>query len=267
MFQNPLLIKELRSLIRGKKSFITLTMYVSLLASIILLVYRSKAHHTGYFSGRDLFYVLAFAQLIAVCLISPALTAPSMTLEKEKQTLNMLLITLLSPFQIISGKMISTLSFVFILLILSLPFSSISFILGGISPGEVLLTYGILINVMLTYGIIGYLCSIFFKQTRTSTSVTFIVIAALSLGSMLFAVLLDELNITNQKIATGILFPFTPIAALISVLEPNTFSNAIRRVWIISIPMWVMHLIYSAILFLGCSLIAFKKFKCINRET
>lgn len=273
MFQNPLLIKELRCRLRGTKSFILLTIYVAILAILLGIVYKyqinriySPIHMSSV--GKGLFYSLATVQLAAIGLIGSVLTASSITVEKEKQTLEMLLITLLSPFQIVFGKLFSVLLFIFILLLLSLPLASMSFMLGGISPPEVLLSYSLLIESMLLYGLVGYLCSAYFKQTRTAASIALGITLGLSIGPLLIFFLFEILRMrSSEDIIVALFFPFSSVAGLISVSDTGVFSSEVRHIWGTEIPLWILHFIYSSILLAVGGILSFKKFNWIKRSS
>ena len=66
--------------------------------------------------------------------ITPGLTAGAISTEREKQTLSILLTTSQSSFQIISGKLLSSIAFLLLLIVAGLPIYSLVFLFGGISP-------------------------------------------------------------------------------------------------------------------------------------
>ncbi|RMH72857.1 MAG: hypothetical protein D6675_03680 [Gemmatimonadetes bacterium] len=255
LWHNPLFVKEVRSRIRGRGAFIILTVYGALLAALIAFIYYEdvlRSHAWGTItSGRDLFYGLFAIQLTAVCVISPSLTAPSMTLEKEKQTLEMLLMTHLTAAHIMSGKLLSTLLFGFLLLILSLPFASIAFILGGVAPQEVIAAYGLMYIEMIVYGYIGYLCSLFFNQTKTATSVSFLIVLVLSLGTLVLGVMLEEFDLLSKAAVVSFIFPITPVTTAVSLHDPNVFSSDLKAVWGPHVSLWMVHLGYSVVVLLS----------------
>ena len=92
---------------------------------------------TSYFRPSEsfiLFALLAFIQLGLVLFITPGLTAGAISSEREKQTLPILLTTSQSSFQIISGKLLSSIAFLLLLIVAGLPVYSLVFLFGGISP-------------------------------------------------------------------------------------------------------------------------------------
>ena len=99
------------------------------------------SHQAASATGRTLFQVLFSFQAGLVALITPALTSGAVTIEREQQTYQMLATCGLKPRHVIWGKLTAAVAFVALLLTSSLPLVSLSFLLGGVSPGEVFGTY------------------------------------------------------------------------------------------------------------------------------
>ncbi|HEY3415742.1 MAG TPA: ABC transporter permease, partial [Armatimonadota bacterium] len=66
--------------------------------------------------------------------ITPAVSAGTITGEREQETLEPLLLTRLSTVNIVLGKLISSQSIVIVLMLCSLPFQVAAVMLGGVSP-------------------------------------------------------------------------------------------------------------------------------------
>ena len=72
--------------------------------------------------------VLSVLQLALIVFITPGLTAGVISSERERQTLNMLLTTTQSSTSIIIGKLVSSVAYLLLLMIASLPLYSIVFL-------------------------------------------------------------------------------------------------------------------------------------------
>src|SRR5208283_3574479 len=81
------------------------------------------------------------AQLGAVLLLTPALTAGAIAEEKERRSLEFLLITDLSNREIILGKTLGRLANMALLLVTGLPVLGFIQLLGGVDPDLVLLSF------------------------------------------------------------------------------------------------------------------------------
>ncbi len=83
----------------------------------------------------SIFLVMQFLLIVA---LTPALTAGSLTEEKEKQTMPFLLASSLRNHEIVLGKLASRLVSVLLIVIAGLPVFSLLQLLGGIDPGWLL---------------------------------------------------------------------------------------------------------------------------------
>ena len=105
---NPIIVKELRSRMRGARAFAVLTGTLLLLATVSYALYRIVLAATRYSSsplspqiGQSLFAGLAFLELMMVCFVTPAVTAGAISSEQEKLTYEMLLATPMRPASIL----------------------------------------------------------------------------------------------------------------------------------------------------------------------
>ena len=135
-----ILVKELRSRMRGRRAFVVLTLYLGLLALIAWAVYavvgpeaRRSALGMGGLEvanasaliGQMIFTALSVFQIILVCFIAPAFTAGQVSLEREKQTLDLLISTPLRPSAIVVGKLLAALAFVMLMIVAAVPISAL----------------------------------------------------------------------------------------------------------------------------------------------
>ena len=88
-----------------------------------------------YTSFMQMYELLASLEFIMLLFIVPALTAASISGERERQTLDLMLTTLLTPAQIVSGKLLSALSVMVLLVVSSFPPISMVLVFGGITCG------------------------------------------------------------------------------------------------------------------------------------
>lgn len=154
---NPILRNEMRTDSRRFRFYLLLMLYVALLGVPVLLFYRAISDeyriNASNFSGMYIF--LACMQAIILMFIVPALTANAITSEREKQTLDILLTTKMSPRSIIWGKLLAAVSKVILLIICTMPVYAIVLFLGGIRMSHII---GINLYLMLTTIFVGALC-------------------------------------------------------------------------------------------------------------
>ena len=112
-WNNPVLVKEFRTRMRGARAYWVLLTYVLLLTLVVGATYltwytdnsaggvsRQAASNTG----RTLFQILFSLQAGLVALITPAITAGAITIEREQQTYAMLATSGLRPQHVIWGS-------------------------------------------------------------------------------------------------------------------------------------------------------------------
>ena len=104
-------------------------------------------------------------------------------MEREKQTIDLLVATPLSTLGMVIGKLFSALTYVFLLILASIPLMAIVFVFGGVGPEDVARAYALLFALAFGMGAIGLFVSALVRRTQTATVLTFIVVLALTLGS------------------------------------------------------------------------------------
>lgn len=225
---NPILVKEIRSRMRGPRAFLTITAILLSMAGLMYAVLQlilAAARYTNILSpqvGQTMFAALAFLELVMICAITPAVTASAISSEKEKQTYEMLMATPLSPTRILWGKLVSSLSYVLLLLFAGIPLASIVFIFGGVAPRDMLKALVVLIGIAIAYGILGLFLSALFGRSGRATVASFLIVAALVIGPIFAAGLVAAM--TNTEPPRWILAP-SPISALSSALAPSVGIN------------------------------------------
>ena len=114
---------------------------------------------TGTCSYRVLaWYLIAMVYLEAIILymITPAITAGSVSLEKERQTLDVLLTTRMTTWEIIKGKYGSSFIFLGLMVLSTFPLLALVFVFGGISFWQLLyigLALLVFIGFVSSYGV------------------------------------------------------------------------------------------------------------------
>src|SRR5436309_516420 len=94
-WDNPVLVKEFRTRMRGARAYWVLLVYVLLLTLVVGSTYLNwyvqsstggVSHQAASSTGRVLFQLLFSFQAGLVALITPAITAGAITIEREQQT-------------------------------------------------------------------------------------------------------------------------------------------------------------------------------------
>ncbi len=224
---NPIIVKEIRSRMRGPRAFITLTIILLGMGGVmfgILQIILANSRYTNVLSaqvGQNMFAALVFLELFMISVVTPAVTSGAISSEKERETYDMLMATPLSPASILWGKLISALSYVFLLLFAAVPLASVVFIFGGVAPREMIKALLVLLVVAVTFGILGIFMSALFGRTGRATIASFIIVLLLTLGPLFLTILVAALR--QGEPPRWLLSP-SPISALSSAITPSTGS-------------------------------------------
>jgi ABC-type transport system involved in multi-copper enzyme maturation permease subunit len=187
-------VKELRGRMRGRRAFVILTVYLMLLGGfgwmVELILERQK---TAAFAGsgalasaqigQGIFMALLMLETLLVIALAPAFTAGAISLEREKQTLDMLATTPVSSLSIVVGKLFSALTYLFILVFASIPLTAIVFVFGGVSPDDVVRGYAVLLSTAVGLCSVGLFWSALMRRTQAATIATYFAMLAVTLGS------------------------------------------------------------------------------------
>lgn len=171
IMQNPIFKRESMVTARNFKFAFMLLIFNGILAVVALLNMYSTLSQINltaeiqYTSFLDLYMFVAILEFIMLLFFMPALTAGSISGEKEKRTLELMLTTNMTPTQIVIGKMMSSLSTMLLMVISSFPIFAMVFVYGGVTAkdvGTLLLCY---IASAVFVGSIGICCSCILKKT------------------------------------------------------------------------------------------------------
>ena len=80
------------------------------------------------------------------------------------------------PATILVGKLLSSLSYLVILILSSLPLMILCYLLGGLLLSEITRSYLVLILAAGTFGLLSVACSSFFRRTSSALVVSYLVI-------------------------------------------------------------------------------------------
>jgi ABC-type transport system involved in multi-copper enzyme maturation permease subunit len=179
---NPCVLgHELRMRMRGGRLFRAYLFFTLLSMAPVLIGFALMAADRGSSSapaapearGEVLFQVLLYTQLALILFILPAHAAGSLALEREKRTLEMLRATLLTPTDVVSGKLLVVVAFAATLLLTSLPIATWCVMLGGVEPVQVLTGYAYLFAVSLGIVALGTLVSCWVQRSVAAISTTY----------------------------------------------------------------------------------------------
>ncbi|MHA0857188.1 ABC transporter permease [Paenibacillus sp. CMAA1364] len=284
---NPVLDKEFRLRMRSPRAVVSVMLYILVLGFIAMgfmytTMYLNSNGGTQQFNSgmsQMMFYVLSFTQLLMIAFMAPALTAGVISSEREKQTLSMLLTTQQSSTTIILSKLLSSLSFMALIVISTLPVYSIVFLFGGISPKQLIVLFFFFLFVMLLLGSLGIMFSTLFKRTMVSIIVTYSVgIFIFLITGLLYLFLMSFWRGNYFGGGTGATYSWigfilglNPAAAMMSIFQPD-FSESVFFVQGSSmntnapIQLWVEFVLVYTVVIIGSLLISIRSIRPVRRR-
>jgi hypothetical protein len=244
---NPVMVKELRGRTRGARMTVVLSLYLLFLGGLVSLSIGSFQVGSSYgfnvslmqTTGKTIFGITVVVQFLVASLIAPALTAGSISSEREHQTYDILRTTLLPA---------RALFFILLLFLAAFPLLSLAFLFGGITIEEIIVAYVMLFVTALAFCSIGLFFSSIQRRTVVANvlayTTTLIIIAGLPLlifiGQLALPLIVNIYdNLSNPALDIWLI----AIGWLVTALNPllaGVMSEALlleeQAIWFASMP-------------------------------
>ena len=216
-YYNPVLASSLKTRMRGWRTAASVTAYLGVMLFIAYIFFRIYIQSQGTYGlsfnanqsvGLQVYLTLAILQFALILLITPAQTAGVISSEREMQTLDLLLCTKMSSVTIILGKLLSSLGFILLLIVASIPLFSLVFLFGGIAVEDIAMLFLFYIITAFAVGSIGVFYSTLFKRTVVSTVVTYVTIFFLGIVSVALGVYMMSMHYSQTPQPVDYYIPF-----------------------------------------------------------
>lgn len=201
---NPVYKREMTVSSRSLRMVIIFFVFNVILAAVALLnmysvIAQVKATaEIQYSRFLELYVFVSAIECVMLMFIMPAITSGAISGERERQTLDLMLTTTMTPREIVYGKLFSGFFTMILLIISSFPVLAVVFVYGGVNfadMGMLLLCYGI---VALFSGSLGICFSALFKRSTIATVCSYGVLIFVVAGTYAinyFAFSLSRMNI------------------------------------------------------------------------
>lgn len=241
MRNNPVYKREKTIRSRSFRMPLVILLFNGILAVAVLLnMYQTVAQvkissSIQYSSFMDLYAFVAILEFVLLMFIMPALTSGSISGERERQTLELLFTTKMSPKDIILGKLLSAFNQLMILVISSMPIVLLSFVYGSVDLINLCLLFVCFMTVALFTGSIGMLFSACIRRSTFSNVCTYGVLLFLVIGSYMiniFVLNVHEMQIGNMIIPMSEVRPAADTGAMVYLLLMNpvaTFAEILGK--------------------------------------
>jgi ABC-type transport system involved in multi-copper enzyme maturation permease subunit len=179
MMRLPILAKDLLERASRKRTYVVRFVYGLVLFVVACTLFYGNiglSADAGQSLGRgaDHFAWLMSFQLAVLYALVPIITAEAVAGEKQRDTLALLLVTTLTPRQIILQKFAARTASILSFVCLSFPLLAITYTFGGVTPGELVWGMFELIVACLQLGALAILCSAYFQTTAQALAFTYV---------------------------------------------------------------------------------------------
>lgn len=135
---NPIVVRELRQAVRGR--FIT----IGLMLFLMVMLTAEAVTMSDNISGKELAEIV-LSILAVVCLILiPILFGVRSALERERENMDLLFVSTLSPRRIVTGKLVSSAMVSLLFICAATPFLTLTYFLRGVDVLSILMLIGLL---------------------------------------------------------------------------------------------------------------------------
>ena len=177
---NPIMAFSATRRMRSFKTMLVVIAYVAALLLLALAFLGSFIPDAVYLNtmtrGPMCYLALLIAQFTLIILIAPAMTSASIAGERERQTLDLLLVTNTGSFRIAIGKVMESFAVLALLIVCGLPVMSLCLLTGGVSLVQILIGELFLLAEAFACVSIGVFCSSVARSTVLSGVLSYLVI-------------------------------------------------------------------------------------------
>jgi len=187
MFSTALIGREFRAASRQKRIYGMRVLMALMLALALLMgvgiqfASRTTGSGTGIFAGLGL-VIFLFASVFVI-----AQSCGSIADERRQGTLGLLLLTPLRPFEVVLGKFMARSCEGLQLCLVALPMIVVPFAMGGLTGGQILTVFVVILAQVMLCGAVSIFCSAFCKNAATAFGAAMLMISGYEILGVILA--------------------------------------------------------------------------------
>lgn len=213
---NPIVVRVVQGGSRRTQHLWVRMAYLGALIVLVLIGLMSGGGLGGEVSlnqlakaGANLFALVAFGQVIFVCLLAPLFMAAALAQEQSGKTYDILLTTPMSNLQVVLGTLAGRLFFVLALLLSGLPLFAVLLVFGGVPVASVFTAFAVAALTALMVGAVAVTLSV--QRAAGRRAVFTFVIAIATYLAVAYA---TDLWLLRDGVSTTWLTPLHPLLVL-----------------------------------------------------
>jgi ABC-type Na+ efflux pump permease subunit len=224
LFAGPIIAREVLTTPRSWRYYLGRASFSSVLFILMWTAWQSligwqTIREVGVLArfGGLLYLIFAILQLTLMLFFAPLFTAAAVAYEKDRRTLNLLLMTDLSDLEIVLGKLIAGLLNVLTILAASVGLMMICTLFGGISFAQVTNLFLVTAASGVAGGALGLLIALWRDRTFQSISLTILMVVFSVAGVEAIALAYPKLEFLGVPLVEVL----NPYRAMLAVLYPS----------------------------------------------
>ena len=209
---NPIYEREHRVSTRSLKLSMAILIFNFIVAAVTLIEmnevvdYARKTSIIDDTSFLQIFKIVIFLPAILLIFVAPSFISGSISDERQRGTLEILLTTKMTARSIVFGKFLSLFASIMLILVSQLPIMAILFLYGGISVLDIIkLVINFVVFVILIISM-GIFCSSIVVKTSVATALVYSTVLGLFVGTLVLYFLAANSFMMNENNSLGILF-------------------------------------------------------------
>ncbi len=230
-FKNPILAMELKLKMKNISILVTIILYnvFFALVSMVSLISASDLSNARWDSlamnSISIFFYLGMLQSMFVFILAPICTASALAGERERGTLDLLLVSPIRTVQIVLEKLAANIFIVLLFSLSSMPILSVGFIFGGVGLRQILFFFFILCLLSFCCISAGIYCSCLVNKSVGAFFLTIFIESLLIVGNGWLVLFLSSVN--NFRQIAGLLLFFNPFTLIMWLYDEMTGASMI----------------------------------------
>lgn len=234
---NPLAARELRTRFHSTRSNWFLTIWIVIAGLLGYLFYLFSRFYVSQmfgfggggallassFMGDLLFEMLIGLTLTGVLMVVPAVAAVSIVGERQRLTLDLLQVSQLGPFRLVTGKLVTSIAYVGLLVVAAAPVLTVPVLIGGVQVSDMFRGLGMIGLVAVMVASIAMWVSARARSLGGAIAATYLWVFVLTAGTGFLAIVELQPFSNNEMFPDGgrevVSLWANPYVALVSVIE------------------------------------------------
>jgi ABC-type transport system involved in multi-copper enzyme maturation permease subunit len=227
---NPILAFSATRRMRSFRTLLIAAAWLIAMLMVVLLVmgslFGSQVSIRSLRSGVNGYLALMIVQFALIVLIAPAMTSGSIAGERERQTLELLLVTNTRSFRIVAGKAMESFAMLALLIVCGFPVMCLTMLAGAVTLPQILAGELFLMVVAFAAVCVGVLASSLTRSSVAGGVISYLMIFTIAVVTTLPMIL--EIGFTKE--VTDIVYNQSALASLpraeaLEMIVPLLFLN------------------------------------------